>query len=154
MKQRLYRSRQGKMIGGVCTGLGEYFNLDPVLIRLLFVVFLILNGVGLLAYIILWIVVPWQPDYVEATSTPIESIPSTSSESGIHTESTRAERKPDGKTSAATGYILIGIGVLFLFNNFLPGFSFGDYWPLLLIAVGGGILWNSSPRPTATEVEL
>jgi phage shock protein C len=41
------------------------------------------------------------------------------------------------------GLVLIAIGVLFLLNNLLPDFHFGDYWPLILIAVGAGLLWNS-----------
>jgi phage shock protein C len=57
---RLYRSRSQKMIAGVCGGLGEYFDVDPVLIRLLFVVTAFISGAGLLAYVILWIVVPLQ----------------------------------------------------------------------------------------------
>lgn len=56
---RLYRSRSQKMIAGVSGGLGEYFDVDPVLIRLLFVVTAFISGVGILAYIVLWIVVPF-----------------------------------------------------------------------------------------------
>lgn len=41
------------------------------------------------------------------------------------------------------GLVLIAVGVLFLLNNLLPDFHFGDYWPLILIAVGVGLLWNS-----------
>ena len=59
---RLYRSRSEKMIAGVCGGLGEYFDVDPVLIRLLFVVTALLSGVGLLAYVALWVLVPRQGD--------------------------------------------------------------------------------------------
>ena len=59
---RLYRSRSQKMISGVCGGLGEYFDVDPVLIRLLFVVTAFISGVGILAYIVLWIVVPFEGD--------------------------------------------------------------------------------------------
>ena len=59
---RLYRSRSQKMIAGVSGGLGEYFDVDPVLIRLLFVVTTFISGVGLLAYIVLWIIVPLQGD--------------------------------------------------------------------------------------------
>jgi phage shock protein PspC (stress-responsive transcriptional regulator) len=59
---RLYRSRSQKMISGVCGGLGEYFDVDPVLIRLLFVVTAFISGVGILAYIVLWIVVPFDGD--------------------------------------------------------------------------------------------
>src|SRR3954447_7587021 len=61
---RLYRSRSQKMIAGVCGGLGEYFDVDPVLIRLLFVVTAFISGVGILAYIVLWIVVPLDGDAV------------------------------------------------------------------------------------------
>jgi phage shock protein C len=59
---RLYRSRSQKMIAGVCGGLGEYFDVDPVLIRLLFVITAFISGVGILAYVVLWIVVPFEGD--------------------------------------------------------------------------------------------
>src|SRR4051794_37597820 len=59
---RLYRSRSQKMIAGGCGGLGEYFDVDPVLIRLLFVITAFISGVGILAYIVLWIVLPFEGD--------------------------------------------------------------------------------------------
>ena len=46
------------MIGGVCGGIGEYFNVDPTLIRLVWILFLFAGGAGLLAYIIAWIIIP------------------------------------------------------------------------------------------------
>lgn len=62
MKKRLYRSRTNKMIAGVCGGLAEYFDIDPVIIRILFFILLLPGGLpGLLPYIILWIVVPKEP---------------------------------------------------------------------------------------------
>jgi phage shock protein C len=66
VKKRLTRSRTNRMIGGVCGGLGEYFNLDPTLIRIAFVA-LILLGMGspLLGYILLWIIIP-RGDKVDA----------------------------------------------------------------------------------------
>jgi phage shock protein C len=59
--KRLYRSRKERMIAGVCGGLGEYFNIDPTLVRILFVVGMIMGGPGLLAYLILLVVVPEEP---------------------------------------------------------------------------------------------
>ena len=56
--KRLYRDPENKMIGGVCGGLGAYFNTDPLWFRLLFVALIIFSGAGLLIYIILWVVVP------------------------------------------------------------------------------------------------
>jgi phage shock protein C len=60
--KRLYRSRTDSMIAGVCGGLAEYFNIDPTLVRLAFVVVLLLGGSAVLIYIIMWIVVPLEPE--------------------------------------------------------------------------------------------
>lgn len=59
-EKRLYRSRTEKMLGGVCGGLAAYFNIDVTLIRVLAVVFGLFGG-GILAYLILWIVIPQEP---------------------------------------------------------------------------------------------
>lgn len=61
MTKKLYRSRTNKMIAGVCAGLGDFFELDPTLIRLGMVVLVLAAGVGVLAYIVAWIIVPQQP---------------------------------------------------------------------------------------------
>jgi phage shock protein PspC (stress-responsive transcriptional regulator) len=55
--RRIYRDPDDRMIGGVCGGLGAYLGIDPVILRILFILFLIF-GIGLLVYVILWIVVP------------------------------------------------------------------------------------------------
>jgi len=63
MKKRLYRSKKDRMIAGVCGGLAEYFNIDPVIVRVIAVLLLLPGGApGLLPYIILWIVVPEEPE--------------------------------------------------------------------------------------------
>lgn len=62
MTRRLYRSRTDKMIGGVAGGLAEYFDVDPVFIRIAFVLLLFLSGIGFIAYILLWILVPKTPE--------------------------------------------------------------------------------------------
>jgi phage shock protein C len=59
--KRLYRSAKDKILGGVCGGIAEYYNIDPTLVRLLWVIFSLLYGVGILAYIIAWIIVPKAP---------------------------------------------------------------------------------------------
>jgi phage shock protein PspC (stress-responsive transcriptional regulator) len=56
--KRLYRSENSRVLGGVCGGIGEYFSLDPVIIRFAFVIFTLMGGSGILLYIILWIVIP------------------------------------------------------------------------------------------------
>lgn len=57
-KKRLYRDPEDVIIAGVASGLANYFNIDPVIVRLLFVVSVFFNGIGILAYLLLWFVVP------------------------------------------------------------------------------------------------
>ena len=61
MTKRLYKSRNDKMLGGVCGGIAEYFDIDPTLVRLGWVLFCALGGSGILAYIVAAIVIPEQP---------------------------------------------------------------------------------------------
>lgn len=57
-KKKLYRVEDGKMIAGVCTGLGEYLNIDVTIIRLLWVFFVLAAGTGILAYLLAAIIIP------------------------------------------------------------------------------------------------
>jgi phage shock protein C len=59
--KRLYRSPNQKMIAGVCGGVAEYFNVDPTIVRLAWVLFGFAAGSGILAYIVAWIIVPVEP---------------------------------------------------------------------------------------------
>ena len=59
--KKLYRSRTNKILGGVCGGLAEYFNIDPVLVRILWVLFIFAFGTGILAYLIAWLIIPKKP---------------------------------------------------------------------------------------------
>lgn len=59
MERKLYRSRNDSRIAGVCGGLGEYLDIDPTLVRLIFVLLALTGGHGVLLYIILWLIVPY-----------------------------------------------------------------------------------------------
>ena len=62
MAEKLYRSRKSKILGGVCGGMAEYFNVDPVIIRILWILLCIFSaGIGIVAYIICWIIIPLEP---------------------------------------------------------------------------------------------
>ncbi len=160
MNKKLYRSNKDKMLGGVAGGLAEYFAIDPTLVRIIFVVSLFAGGAGVLAYIILWMVVPEEPfafasPNAGAGSTPgTENIPG--NESGTGTGSPDEEKTQPGynkyyqamaeqkhKRSSIFGVVLVAVGLLFLLDNFIPRIHFGDFWPLLLVAVGVGLLLNA-----------
>ena len=63
MDKKLYKSNRSKMLCGVCGGVGEFFNIDPTLVRLGWVVFCALGGSGILAYIIAAIIIPHNPAF-------------------------------------------------------------------------------------------
>ena len=60
--KKLYRSTKDRWIGGVCGGLGEYFKLDPTLVRIIFILIaLFMMGGGILIYLLLWLIIPQEP---------------------------------------------------------------------------------------------
>jgi phage shock protein PspC (stress-responsive transcriptional regulator) len=109
------------MIGGVCGGLAKYFDIDPTIVRVLFVVSIFIGGGGILAYIILWIVVPEEQIIFQSAGQNSQTHQSDSDSEGSYT-------------------ILILLGILFLLDNLFPYFDFGDYWPIILIVIGVGII--------------
>lgn len=60
--KKLYREQNGRMIAGICVGIGRYFNVDPTIIRLIWVLLAFFCGSGILAYLIAWIIVPVVPE--------------------------------------------------------------------------------------------
>jgi phage shock protein PspC (stress-responsive transcriptional regulator) len=66
MSKRLYRSRTDRKIAGICGGLGDYFGVDPVIFRIIWVLLLLGAGSGLLAYVIFWLIVPEAPEAVSS----------------------------------------------------------------------------------------
>jgi phage shock protein C len=61
IQKKLYLSDTHRMIGGVCGGIGEYFDIDPTVIRVAWVIFALMGGAGLIAYLIAWIIIPRKP---------------------------------------------------------------------------------------------
>lgn len=156
MAKKLFRSTTDKMVGGVSGGLAEYFDIDATIIRVIFIVTVLVGGGGIIAYIILWIIVPEKPFSINSPDESTE----TSQDSQSTGESSSDENQPgDSKTtfnafikaqeeqkkskSMWGGIILILLGGLFLLDNFIPRFDFGDFWPIVLIGVGIGLLINA-----------
>ena len=138
--KRYYRSTSDRRIGGVAGGLGEYFNMDPLLVRLIFVVLFFAGGGGGIIYLILWIVTPEKPIDPETTinHNTMETQPSQPQ------EGREPSQKPTRrKGSLIGGLVLITFGVLFLIDEFIPNIDFGDLWPVILIVIGIGLLINT-----------
>jgi len=147
----LARSKTDRVIAGVCGGLGEYFDVDPVIIRLIFVVITVLGGAGILAYIIMWIIVPesGQKSYAESIKKDIDDKNNNKTEKSQTGEKIAkevkeavAKRKNDGPY--LIGAILIMLGVIFLAQNFFTFIDFSKLWPIILVVIGLGVLLSSS----------
>ena len=153
MAKKLYRSTTDKMLAGIAGGLAEYFDIDSTLIRVLFILTVFLGGGGIFAYIILWIIVPERPFIVSPGPSP--SDPGEQSDEqhkqGNETESSnsyftsyqKAFNEQKQNRAMWGGIILILLGGIFLLDNFIPRFDLGDFWPLILIGAGAGILINA-----------
>jgi phage shock protein PspC (stress-responsive transcriptional regulator) len=149
--KKFYRSRTEKVFAGVCGGLAEYFDLDVILVRLLFLVLIVFAGGGLFAYIILWIITPEKPiDYSQFQNPPtMENNPSPHEEPKGSQEKSKNDpfryppRHHKDRGNLIGGLVLITLGALFLADEFIPHVSFSDLWPIILVVIGIGLLINS-----------
>jgi phage shock protein C len=140
MEKRLYRSRKFRVFGGVAGGLGAYFNMDPVIMRVIFVIVTLMHGLGILAYIIMWIVIPEEPFEL---AYPINNGATGENEdSNLDIKNIPVEPKKS-VGNIIFGVILIAIGFLFLADRFIPRFSFDDFFPIVIIAIGGFLVLSS-----------
>lgn len=133
--KRLYKSRKYKVIDGVCGGIAEYFDIDPVIIRLLFVISIAVGGTGVIAYIIGMIIIPHAPraeDGVAAEkereqeeTSPPRASPAARTEDR---DTSPAPRRDDRQTAGLIfGILLLMIGGIFLLREF-AFFSGPFYW--------------------------
>jgi len=113
MAEKLYRSRKSKILGGVCGGIAEYFDVDPVIIRILWILLCIFSGgIGIIAYLILWIIVPLEPE--EAVDVSAREVKEKETEESIEAE-TKIESKEGKKGEGG----LLVIGFFFVCLGFL-----------------------------------
>ena len=143
----LYRSESDRILGGVCGGLGVYLGIDPTFVRLFFALLFFGSGIGLLAYLALWIIMPG-----ESSEYAQKSLEENFKASGkdfservqiVGDEFGKAIRKPHPKAGVIIGIALMTLGsILFVENLGIPALrwiSFDVFLPLLLI-IGGIVI--------------
>lgn len=132
MNPRLVRSESERMIAGVCGGLAQYLGVDPVLVRLAFLLLIPAGGVGVPLYFILMIIMPSESD-VDLTQSEVIEKNLEGLGDTISSSVERGRQHPNGPVIAAA--LLILMGFYFLFENF--GWINGSiFWPLALILLG------------------
>ena len=142
--RRLKRDSKNAVLGGVAAGVGRYTDVDPVIIRIAFVVLAFFNGIGVLLYAIGWALMPNDKDQVagESGAEVVDDAPAGTA------------RTQDGRWIA--GIALIVIGALLLIDR-LPWFDWPYWmhietlWPLVVVFIGVGLILKSRRAPAASN---
>ena len=162
---RIRKSSQDKMLFGVAGGLADYFNVDPVLVRLAFVLTTFAGGLGLVAYVVMAIIVPQgESNAAHPADVVKENLQSMGQEAAqaAHrvedavrgatsasdtvmppaTPTTKAEQREETRRHTGLGLILVVLGVLFLLGNLnaLWWLRWTVFWPVVLILAGLAII--------------
>ena len=131
--KRLTRSRTNRMVAGVCGGLGEYFSLDPILFRILFIALIFAGGSGILIYIVLIFVIPEEG---KAGKVTVEG----GVQEGVQKTAQEVKENPrwfDNRRNLVAGLIIL-VGTVAFLNQFVSfrWLSWGHLWPVVIIAIG------------------
>lgn len=138
MARRLTRSRQGAVLAGVAAGFGEYLDVDPVLVRLVFVLLAFLDGLGLLAYAAAWVLMPGGAEAPRATPAAPPGA--------------AFDRLAPARLTIGLALIIVGSAALVdrLGLVHWPGWArLETLWPLLLIAIGASLALRAKHRVPA-----
>jgi phage shock protein C len=123
MQRELYRSKKDKMLGGVCGGLAEYFEISSTLVRLICLGLILVDGIGILLYIIAWIIIPEEPVISD------ENVYESGKNSNKHKYSER--------NNLFIGLTFLILGIIFILNNFFPHIvSFSVIFGVLFLVFG------------------
>lgn len=128
MTRKLLRTRKDNVLAGVCGGIARYFNIDVVVVRIIWVISALMGGFGIGAYIICALIIPKEKDtYGEETLDSDEFL-----------KDDNSEEETNDKTKQYLGIAFIIMGAVMTFKIMFPNFAFKFFWPVLLI--GGGLL--------------
>lgn len=146
MNKRLQRPPDKAMIGGVCAGIADYFDVDPTWLRLLAVLLIFASGFGLVAYIVAWIVIP-RGALVESTGGNSVIAPAN--------QPPGRQDTPSRGVGFFPGIILILLGMVFLFDELFWWFDWDYVWPLLIVGAGVLMIFHSlKPSKAAHRDEI
>jgi phage shock protein C len=134
MQNRLVRPESGRVLAGVCSGLAQWLGLDVTLMRLIFILLGIVTGMGLLVYIVLWVIIPSAGDDINAQK-------DWSARAGqMRDDFIQATSQPNMDALRIFGGVLVIAGGFYLFREIKPEWFFwankGIFWAVALIAIG------------------
>jgi phage shock protein C len=163
VNRRLYRCRHDRRLAGVAGGIAEYFDADPTVVRILWVLSIFLGGSGLLLYIAMAIIVPLEPEMGLAAGGPRPGEPTGEADAGGSPAGTamdwhsvpsghRHASRGSGNGALYVGAALILFGALALVDGYLPALADGGrfLWPAFILGIGA-LLVATAVRRQSTE---
>ncbi len=136
-KKALYREGDNRIIAGVAGGVADYFNIDPGIIRLIWVLLAFAAGAGIWAYLVAWAIIPENPR-MKRKDLSLSSKIKLKKEKEKVSESFRIHGR-----NPLLGLVLLIIGAVFLANNFFPQLRLDKYWPIIPIGLGLVLIFSS-----------
>ncbi|HEX7555786.1 MAG TPA: PspC domain-containing protein [Leptolinea sp.] len=141
MQNRLVRPENGRVLAGVCAGLAIWLGLDVTLVRVIFIVLGIMTGVGVLVYLVLWVIVP-------AAGETTNSQGDLSARAGqMRDDFIKATSQPNMEALRIFGGILVAFGIFYLLKEIRPEWFFwanrGMFWAAALIIIGAVLVTRS-----------
>jgi phage shock protein PspC (stress-responsive transcriptional regulator) len=149
--RRLYRSSRDRQLAGVAAGMAEYFDIDPTVVRILWILSAFIGGFTIVLYVILAFVIPLDP----AGATAPGSWPEAAGEMPAGSPDQRPDQRPRGRRNGAAGIIfgvmLVVFGAIALVDALIPAWAGSVVLgPAFLLALGAALLVGSI-RHTAAE---
>jgi len=148
MAKRLYRNETEKVLGGVCAGLGDFLGIDPVFLRIFFIIWTVMGELSVLIYVILWIVVPRSTAPDADDNFELNDVGSRFQQMGR--EIGDIARSPSQKLITFTGLGLVGWGIYEIAKQLFPVLNIWNYsqyvWPAMLIVAGGFIIFRATRK--------
>ena len=126
--KRLYKSRKNKVVDGVCGGIAEYFEVDPVLVRVIFVLFFFFGGSAIIAYIVGMLIMPRVPLETEQETGKVPEPGESPGKTPAEAEAAKPVPASASAGSLIIGILLIVIGGIFLMSNFDFPFFHRFFW--------------------------
>lgn len=160
MRDRLYRSREERVLFGVAGGVAEWLDIDPAVVRIVFALLVLTLGAGILLYIVMALVIPEEPvGMANAGYAPPAAPPpapgAPAAPGGAAWADARAERRAarratrgdrDGRGVVIFGAILIIVGAWFLLRRYVPALDGDVLGPVILIGIGALLLFGAMNR--------
>jgi len=145
-RKKITRSNTDYLIAGVCGGLAKYFEIDPIIVRLAWVLVILAGGAGIIAYIVAWIIIPEEammkksPEILEKADDIAEKV-----NRGFKKNSAGSSRRGNSPIEVL-GYLLVIFGIIAIVENFYPRFGLENFWPVLIIIFGLSMVARSVRR--------